>query len=76
MVYTFARMGAAVTMKVKDFFVQGLRSWLRLHEKGGKEHEMPIHHSLDRYLEEYIAAGIAEDRNSHCFARRAGGQES
>ena len=41
MVYTFARVGAAVAMRVEDFFVQGRRGWVRLHEKGGKEHEMP-----------------------------------
>jgi integrase/recombinase XerD len=68
MVYTFARVGAATSMKVEDFFVQGRRGWVRLHEKGGKEHEMPTHHNLDRYLEEYIrAAGIAEDRKSPLF---------
>jgi integrase/recombinase XerD len=62
MVYTFARVGAAISMKVEDFFVQGRRGWVRLHEKGGKEHEMPTHHNLDRYLEEYIAAaGIGKD---------------
>jgi integrase len=62
MVYTFARVGAAVSMRVEDFFVQGRRGWVRLHEKGGKEHEMPTHHNLDRYLEEYIAAaGIGKD---------------
>jgi integrase len=69
MVYTFARVSAATSMKVEDFFVQGRRSWVRLHEKGGKEHEMPTHHNLDHYLEEYIrAAGIAEDRKSPLFA--------
>jgi len=68
MVYTFARVGAAVSMKVEDFFVQGRRGWVRLHEKGGKEHEMPTHHNLDRYLEEYIAAaGIAGDRKGPLF---------
>jgi integrase/recombinase XerD len=55
MVYTFARVGAALTMPVEDYFVQGRRGWVRLHEKGGKEHEIPTHHNLDRYLEEYIA---------------------
>ncbi|SNT44363.1 Site-specific recombinase XerD [Granulicella rosea] len=56
MVYTFARVGAAISMKVEDFFVQGRRGWVRLHEKGGKEHAMPTHHNLDLYLEKYIAA--------------------
>jgi hypothetical protein len=32
---------------------------LRLHEKGGKEHEMPVHHLLEEILNEYIvAAGL------------------
>lgn len=73
MVYTFARVGAAVSMKVEDFYVQGRRGWVRLHEKGGKEHEMPTHHNLDRYLEEYIrAASIAEDRKSPLFRTTRG----
>jgi integrase/recombinase XerD len=73
MVYTFARVGAAVSMKVEDFYVQGRRGWVRLHEKGGKEHEMPTHHNLDRYLEEYIAAaGIADDRKGPLFRTSKG----
>ncbi len=73
MVYTFARVGAAVSMRVEDFYVQGRRGWVRLHEKGGKEHEMPTHHNLDRYLEEYIAAaGIGEDRKGPLFRTTRG----
>jgi hypothetical protein len=41
MVYTFARIGAALQMNVGDYFSQGCRGWVRLHEKGGKEHEAP-----------------------------------
>ena len=54
MVYTFARIGAVVGMKVQDVYVQGRRTWVRLREKGGKQHEMPCHHSLDEYLHAYI----------------------
>lgn len=50
MVYTFARVGAAVKMRVEDVYIQGRRTWVRLHEKGGKRHEMPCHHSLEQYL--------------------------
>ena len=35
MVYTFARVGAALRMRVEDHFVQGHHGWVRLHEKGG-----------------------------------------
>lgn len=73
MVYTFARVGAAISMKVEDFYVQGRRGWVRLHEKGGKEHKMPTHHNLDRYLEEYIAAaGIVQDRKGLFFRTTRG----
>lgn len=56
LVFTFARVGAAVKMRVHDVYAQGRRTWVRLHEKGGKRHEMPCHHNLEAYLEEYIEA--------------------
>ena len=54
MTYSFARVGAALAMKVEDVFVQNRRLWVRLHEKGGKRHEMPCHHSLEEYLIAYL----------------------
>ena len=54
MVFSFARIGAAVQMRVEDVFVQNRRLWVRLHEKGGKRHEMPCHHALEEYLHAYI----------------------
>jgi site-specific recombinase XerD len=73
MVYTFARVNAVLQMKVRDYFVQGRRGWVRLHEKGGKEHEVPCHHNLEEYLDEYIAAaGIAENPDAPLFQTAAG----
>jgi integrase/recombinase XerC len=54
MVYSFARVGAALGMKVEDVYTQSRRLWLRLHEKGGKAHKMPCHHNLEEYLTAYI----------------------
>ena len=54
MVYTFARVGAATQMRAEDVYVQARRTWVRLHEKGGKEHEMPCHHNLEAWLQAYI----------------------
>ena len=54
MVYSFARIGAALSMRVEDVFMQNRRLWVRLHEKGGKRHEMPCHHNLEDYLTAYI----------------------
>jgi site-specific recombinase XerD len=68
MVYTFARVNAVIGMKVKDYYTQGRRGWVRLHEKGGKEHEVPCHHTLEQYLDEYIAAaGIAGEPEGFLF---------
>ena len=75
MVYTFARVNAVLEMKVKDYFIQGRRGWVRLHEKGGKEHEVPCHHTLERFLDDYIAAaGIGGDTDSPLF--RSVGQKT
>ena len=54
MVFTFARDSAACGVNVADLFHQQRRSWVRLHEKGNKFHEMPCHHTLEGYLSEYI----------------------
>ena len=54
MVYSFARIGAAIGMKVEDLFTQNRRLWVRLREKGGKPHTMPCHHHLETYLTAYI----------------------
>jgi len=68
MVYSFARVGAAVTMRVGDLFQHRKRQWLRLHEKGGKRHEVPCHPSLEEYLNAWIAAaGIERDKKGPLF---------
>jgi site-specific recombinase XerD len=68
MVYTFARVGAALKMRVEDVYVQNRRTWVRLHEKGGKRHEMPCHHNLENYLHAYIdGAGLAGDPKAVLF---------
>jgi site-specific recombinase XerC len=54
MVFAFARIGAALAMRVEDVYAQNRRIWVRLREKGGKRHEMPCHHSLEEYLHEYL----------------------
>src|SRR3954454_18299045 len=36
MVFSFSRVGAMLSMEVGDYFTQGRRAWVRLHEKGGK----------------------------------------
>jgi site-specific recombinase XerD len=73
MAYTFARITAATTMRVEDHFIQGRRGWIRLQEKGGKQHEVPAHHNLDEYLEKYIkGAGLQDEPKGWLFRTVAG----
>ena len=68
MTYSFARISAALGMEVRDLYVQNRRLWLRLHEKGGKRHEMPCHHALEEYLHAYVdAGGLADHPRSPLF---------
>ena len=77
MVYSFARVGAAVTMRVGDYFEHRKRLWLRLHEKGGKRHEVPCHPSLQGYLDAYIrAADVAGNKKGLAFSQYAPGRQS
>ena len=67
MVYSFARVSAAVGMRRQDYFRQGVRGWLRLHEKGGKRHDVPAHHRAEEAVEAYVAAGGLEDARAPLF---------
>jgi len=65
MVYSFARVSAVVGMNVDDYYQQGKRWWLRLHEKGGKHHELPVHHKSEEYLDAYLrVTGIADQKDT------------
>lgn len=60
-------------MRGEDYYADGKRWWVRLHEKGDKRHEMPAHHNLEAYLDVYIqAAGIKEDKKLPLFRSFAG----
>jgi len=74
LIYSFARISAALHMNVEDYYPQGKRWWVRLHEKGGKQHEMPCHHLLETYIDAYVtAAGIGADKAGALF-RSLGGR--
>jgi integrase len=68
MVYSFARIGAALGMAVEDVYTQNRRLWVRLREKGGKRHAMPCHHNLEEYLTAYLdGAGLRDDPKGPLF---------
>ena len=77
MFFTFARVGAVVAMSVEDYYPQGKRWWLRLQEKGGKQHDMPAHHTLEAFLDAYVTtAGIASDSKGPLFRSAPGTWDS
>ena len=61
MIYSFARVSAVVNMDVGDYYIQGTRRWIRLREKGGKEHQVPVHHRAEEYVDAYLAAARISD---------------
>lgn len=68
MAYSFARVGAVITLKVEDVFHQKRRLWLRLHEKGGKRLEIPCHHQFENYLVDWLErSGLKEQPAAPLF---------
>lgn len=68
MVYSFARVGAALAMRVEDVYPQSRRLWVRLREKGGKAHALPCHHRLEESLEAYLdGSGLRDDPKGPLF---------
>lgn len=73
MTYTFARVSALTAMNVEDYYPQGKRWWVRLHEKGGKLHDVPAHHKLEEYLDAYLdAAGLWDEKRGPLFCTSRG----
>ena len=62
MIYSFARVGAVVKMKIEDYYPIGKRWWFRLHEKGGKFHEVPAHHLAQEFLDAYLEVSEVEPK--------------
>ncbi len=68
LIFTFARVSAALRVNVRDVYRNGNRYWIRLHEKGGRAHEMPLHHVAENSLLQYMdAAGLHERQDSPLF---------
>lgn len=73
MAYTFARVEAATSLRIRDYVQQGRRSLIRLREKGGKEKEIPCHHILEEYLDAYIqASALGGGKDAPLFRTAAG----
>jgi integrase len=74
LIYSFARISAALAMNVEDYHPQGKRWWVRLHEKGGKQHEMPAHHLLESYIDAYVTPSCIGGEKTSPLFRTLGGR--
>jgi integrase/recombinase XerD len=73
MYYTFGRVSAVIALDVKDYYARGKRFFVGLEEKGGKHHEVPLHHKAQEYLDAYIeAAGLAGKKDAPLFCSSKG----
>lgn len=73
MLFSFCRVGALIKLKIGDFHRRGNGYFLRLHEKGGKVHEIPCHPIVQDFILEYIkAAELREDKNAFLFQTMRG----
>ena len=67
MLYSFARVSAVLGMRRGDYFQQESRGWLRLHEKGGKRHDVPAHHRAAEALDKYVEGAELEEPKATLF---------
>ena len=67
MLYSFARVSAVIGMRRQDYFRQECQGWLRLHEKGGKRHDVPAHHRAAEALDKYVEAAELEEPKATLF---------
>jgi integrase/recombinase XerD len=73
MYYSFGRVSAVVALDVKDYYARGKRHFIGLEEKGGKHHEVPVHHKAQEYLDAYMeAAGLAGKKDAPLFCSSKG----
>ena len=70
LMYSFAGVSAAVGMRRQDYFLQGTRGWLRLHEKGGKRHDVPAHHRARPPSMRIWSPAGSRTRRRRCSERR------
>ena len=72
MIYSFARISAALALDVGHLFREQHRLNIRLTEKGGKRHLMPCHHTLDAHLVSYMTVtGLGPDPKAPLFQTMA-----
>src|SRR5208337_1106552 len=56
LLYGWARVSAVVALKVEHYYERKGERWLRLHEKRGKIHEVPVHSKAREVIDQWLLA--------------------
>jgi integrase/recombinase XerD len=54
LLYSWARVSAVVALKVEHYYERKGERWLRLHEKRGKIHEVPVHSKAREAIDQWL----------------------
>jgi integrase len=82
LIYGWARVSAVVALKVQDYYQRKGERWLRLNEKRGKIHEVPVHSKARESVDQWLLASgrfVASAYDGPCKVRSAvypGGDET
>jgi integrase/recombinase XerD len=68
LLYSWARVSAVVGLKVEDYYERKGERWIRLHEKRGKIHEVPVHSKAREAIDQWVLAyNLASDPSAPLF---------
>ena len=68
LLYSWARVSAIVALRVEDYYERKGERWLRLHEKRGKIHEVPVHSKAREAVDEWLlASGLGSNPSAPLF---------
>jgi integrase/recombinase XerD len=68
LIYGWARVSAVVALKVQDYYQRKGERWLRLNEKRGKIHEVPVHSKAREAVDQWLlASGLGPNPSAPLF---------
>src|SRR5208282_2163087 len=68
LLYGWARVSAVVALKVEHYHERKGERWLRLHEKRGKIHEVPVHSKAREAIDQWLlASGLGTNPSAPLF---------
>lgn len=79
MLYTFGRVSAVLDLDLADYYQVGRRMYVRLREKGGRHHEMPLNHRAVEFIDAYISqlnVGSPSQAGERVEEEEPGGEDS